>query len=244
MKRWLALLLAAALCFSLTACGGNESTSGGNESASKDKLIADAELLDKPTFINDFNDNRARIESNYIGNPYKFTVEIRSIESDYALCNCIPFDKDNLELVSIGAGSFKFVNMKVYLPSDALSELESNTIISVVGTFDSLDKDENGNDILIVKPANMISDTFDINGKIIYEEEDIVNNTKLLLIQALGIENMENMDAGIIVGYQFPLDLVSNFKTDDTINVSAKLTHTTRPKGSDISFVNPTIIDE
>ena len=160
------------------------------------------------------------------------------------MCNCIPFDKDNLELVSIGAGSFKFVNMKVYLPSDALSELESNTIISVVGTFDSLDKDENGNDILIVKPANIISDTFDINGKIIYEEEDIVNNTKLLLIQTLGIENMENMNAGIIVGYQFPLDLVSNFKTDDTINVSGKLTHTTRPKGSDISFVNPTIIDE
>lgn len=243
MKRLIALLLAAALSLSLAACGGNESTSGGHGSTSEDKQITDSELLDKPAFINDFNDNKARIESNYIGNTYKFTVEIKSIESDYALCDCIPFDKDNLDLVSNGVDSFKFVNMKIYLPSDELAELESNTIMSVVGTFDSLDKDNNSNDILIVKPANIVSDIFDINGKIIYEEEDIVNDTKLLLIQTLGIENMESMNAGIIVGYKFPLDLVSNFKTDDTINVSGKLTHTTRPKGSDISFVNPTIIE-
>ena len=82
MKRWMALLLAAVLCFSLAACSGDK----GGEAKEKDNGPMTKEELSEAAEEKSFPDldttNKAKLET-YVGEVYKISGYINSIESDY-----------------------------------------------------------------------------------------------------------------------------------------------------------------
>lgn len=91
MKRLIALLLAAALSFSLVACGGNENDAVDEENA----------IEATPTDVyNDVKENEARA----LQNTYKVTGEIDSIAADSCKIDNLIIYLDNDTLINLNKG--------------------------------------------------------------------------------------------------------------------------------------------
>ena len=164
MKKLLALVLAAALVFSLAACGdsgaedtetpstGNgdttqsETPSDGREDA-KEEMLANAPLLNILEMKQAFNENKIRAEETYLGNSFKIFGIVREIESEY--CD-IYFPTS-------------WFTLRVYMDKEELKELNTGEGINIVGTLESFEKGKDStwdeppeNDIININPAYYI----------------------------------------------------------------------------------------
>lgn len=122
MKRLLALLLAAVLALSLVACGNNESSeSKESDTTTKEELL---EVAEEKSFSDLDTANEAKLDT-YVGDIYKISGYISSIESDYLVIQEeTPVDGP------IDAAKFC---IHVYLDTEVLAELDSWENITVVG---------------------------------------------------------------------------------------------------------------
>ena len=157
MKRLLALLLAAGMCLALVACGdtgdtaNSDTTNNGNEaqtqineaqeqtgSEAEDaaKVLENYTDLDVKTFYDDCG-NVARLNTTYVGNAYKFTVETFYIENDYILADKL-YNPDSNSYFS------PYIFIKIYLPQEVLAEIELGEDITVIGAIDYIDEYEAG----------------------------------------------------------------------------------------------------
>ena len=78
-KRFLALLLAAVLPLSLTACGGNGNGAGSSDGASaeattsKEELLEQAENITFTELLTALQENKLRAQETYVGNVYTYS---------------------------------------------------------------------------------------------------------------------------------------------------------------------------
>ena len=160
MKKLLALMLAAVLALSLVACGGgsetgdNNTPSGGEDSTpsmTKEEMLETATALNLAELRNEFNENKVRAESTYIGNIFTFTDFVREIGTD-----CIAMS-----------------NFYVYLPKEEIIELNRYDMITIVGRIDNLegtpvfDVDKLNNEkIYEIKDAHYVTNEFDLIGTV------------------------------------------------------------------------------
>lgn len=157
MKKLLALMLALVLALSLAACGGSgagdtntpgdgsEDTAGADKPS--DKSIAAA--FSYSSFISAYNDNELKAKNTYIGNNYKISAFVRSVESDF----CI------LEILEATAQDYVF---KAELPIDDLLELSTGQRVTVEGSIAAIE----GRQILITS-ASLVSDNFEVEAAVL-----------------------------------------------------------------------------
>ena len=120
MKKGISLLLAGVLAVSLAACGNSETNT-----MTKEELL---EVAEEKSFSDLETANEAKLDT-YIGDIYKISGYISSIESDYlVLQEETPADG------SIKAATFC---IHVYLDTEVLAELESWENITVIGEIAS-----------------------------------------------------------------------------------------------------------
>lgn len=150
MKKLLALMLAAALAFSLVACGGGSGTgdtntpsgngdttstdtpNGGEDntpSMTKEEMLEQAEEVSHGDIQNASIENIANAKQLYCNKILKLRGTIRTINEDY---------------VVIGQYPANYV-VDVYLPVEEIVTLKEGMVISVVGktTDEILDETEN-----------------------------------------------------------------------------------------------------
>ena len=123
MKKLLALMLAAALALSLVACGG-----GGAGDTQQEAVMTKEEMLEnaeEKTFADFPADNKAFAES-CIGDIYKITGWVLSVESDYVRLATSNSDGS-------GASDLSVIYLHVYLPVDDLAGLKINDKLTIVG---------------------------------------------------------------------------------------------------------------
>lgn len=122
MKRLIALLLAAALSLSLAACGNSESSGAKeNDTMTKEELL---EAAEEKSFSDLDTANKAKLDT-YVGDIYKISGYISSIESDYLV-----IQEETPADGPIDAAKFC---IHVYLDTEELAELASWQNITVVG---------------------------------------------------------------------------------------------------------------
>ena len=127
MKRWMALLLAAALCFSLAACSGDKGGEAKEEESgpmTKEEL---AEAAEEKSFPDLDTTNKAKLET-YVGEVYKISGYINSIESDYLVLQEEGLPKKEGQTIKAA----KFC-IHVYLDTETLAGLSEWDQITVVG---------------------------------------------------------------------------------------------------------------
>lgn len=126
MKKLLALILAAALALSLVACGGGSGTGDTNTpeetTMTKEEML---EVAEEKTFADFPADNKAFAE-NCIGDIYKITGWVLSVESDYVQLATSTSDGK-------GANQLSVIYLHVYLPVSELAGLEINDEVTIVG---------------------------------------------------------------------------------------------------------------
>lgn len=111
MKKFLALLLAVVLCFSLVACGGGKTPT-------KEELLATAETVSSADIKNDSNQNIVMAKEKYCNKTLLLSGCVRNIKEDH------------IEL-SDSYGSNYIID--VYLSTEEIATLKSNQAITVVG---------------------------------------------------------------------------------------------------------------
>lgn len=129
MKKIIALFLAAIMCLSLIACGGNnapetnetptETTAPEEVKMSKDEMLAIAEEYTAGDIQNDSIENIARAKQKYCNKTILLSGTVRNIQEDY------------IELSAMYSANYI---IDVYLPIDELVMLEQGQYITVVGT--------------------------------------------------------------------------------------------------------------
>ena len=126
MKKLLALMLAAALALSLVACGGG--SGAGDTNTPEETTMTKEEMLEvaeEKTFADFPADNKAFAE-NCIGDIYKITGWVLSVESDYVRLATSTSDGK-------GANQLSVIYLHVYLPVSELAGLEINDEVTIVG---------------------------------------------------------------------------------------------------------------
>ncbi len=234
-KRFLALLLAAVLPLSLTACGGNGNGAGSSDGASaeattsKEELLEQAENITFTELLTALQENKLRAQETYVGNVYTYSECVTAIEEDYA------------EL----SGS-----VKVYLPKDDLMNLNVDERITVVGTIDSLDLTETSETIngfefsstapaVEMKPAYYVDNRFEVTGpiemrymKLVELSGSVVDQTGLesaWLFEMSSDMGMVNLEEAIPVEHHVGQNITSlpidgqEVANGDTITISCQL---------------------
>ena len=139
MKRLIVLLLAAALAFSLAACGdGNSEIEQG-----KDELLKNATEVAFEDLPNSSNKARAEQE---IGNVYLITQTISEIGENY--CDLSPVQYISTD--SYGRDSYNISRstiIRVYLPAETLAELNFGDEITIVGEISDIIDVENNQQV-------------------------------------------------------------------------------------------------
>ena len=148
MKKILALLLAAVMCLSLAACGGdgtdnkteNEAT---NEAVSNEDIWNSAEEISAEKLWENIGGNAAKAET-YVGKTLKITGTVIEIEKDN--CYIMSHANENSTINHFEDG-VKFdceFGIRVYLEAEELAELNIGDVITFAGVVDSTGDEEYG----------------------------------------------------------------------------------------------------
>ncbi len=120
MKKFIALVLAAVLCFSLTACG--------DKTLTKDEMLAVAEEYSANDILNDSIENIVNAKQKYCNKTLLLSGTVREIKEDH------------IELAAYYGAAYI---IDVYLSADELGNLKSGQLIEIVGvTTDELIENE------------------------------------------------------------------------------------------------------
>ncbi|MBQ8502820.1 MAG: hypothetical protein IJ491_00900 [Clostridia bacterium] len=167
MKKIIALLLAAIMCLSLIACGGNnapetnetptETTAPEEVKMSKDEMLAIAEEYTAGDIQNDSIENIARAKQKYCNKTILLSGTVRNIQEDY------------IELSAMYSANYI---IDVYLSLDELVLLEQGQYITVVGTTtdEIIDASENVAEYTFdyshyqMPDAYFVKDTLEVTG--------------------------------------------------------------------------------
>lgn len=167
MKKIIALFLAAIMCLSLIACGGNnapetnetptETTAPEEVKMSKDEMLAIAEEYTAGDIQNDSIENIARAKQKYCNKTILLSGTVRNIQEDY------------IELSAMYSANYI---IDVYLPIDELVMLEQGQYITVVGTTtdEIIDASENVAEYTFdyshyqMPDAYFVKDTLEVTG--------------------------------------------------------------------------------
>ena len=125
MKKLLALILAAALALSLVACGGG---GAGDNPEPEETVMTKEEMLEQAeekTFA-DFPAGNKAFAENCIGDIYKITGWVLSVESNYVRLATSTSDGK-------GANQLSSIYLHVYLPTSELAGLTINDEVTIVG---------------------------------------------------------------------------------------------------------------
>ena len=131
MKKLLALILAAALALSLVACGGDSGAedtntpNSGNTTPTKEEMLESAETITITDIYKSVESNKVNANETYIGNIYIISGTVHKIENDY-----IELYESN---ISYNA------TVKVYMSTNDIKELETNSSIEIVGEISVID---------------------------------------------------------------------------------------------------------
>ena len=142
MKKLTALLLAAILALSLTACGGGEGTSEGGD-MTKEELLDVAEERTAEEINEDINGNEAKANT-YLDQIYVITGRVVEISSAYCVVMAKASESDSIihfENLERYNAEFCF---HVHLPEETLAELEISTDITFVGIISGVGSEEYG----------------------------------------------------------------------------------------------------
>ena len=181
MKKWIALLLAAILCFSLAACGEKTAESANDttdvtesetETAETVTLTKDEMLTGAvPMTRDDVNKSIGNIAfaKTLIGNTYTFGGEVFSVAEDHAI---VTFYISDNEGAYATVANVMVANL--YLPIDELVALESGQRLSFVGKLDDVSTHTEsipdwGTETvtgMVFKNAAIVSDRFESTGKL------------------------------------------------------------------------------
>ena len=135
MKRAIPLMLAAALAFSLMACGGGNTGPDGG----KDALLKNASEIAFEDLPNSSNKAKAQQE---IGKIYLITQTVSEIGENY--CDLSPVQYISTD--SYGRDSYQISRstiIRAYLPVEALAELNFGDEITIVGEISDVIDVEN-----------------------------------------------------------------------------------------------------
>lgn len=200
MKRWIALLLAAALALSLAACGGSdsggESNNGTDNSNEVNELLNNADELDLREMNETVLNNIADANNTYVGNNYKVEGYITEIKGEYC---------------SISSSVSSQVSIHAYLEEDELAKLNRYENITIVGQIENDFVDASSFPIfeyyVDMKPAYLVSDISEITGEIVEIQTDL--STPLCQIGATAVF--------------LDIDTLNTLNVGDTITVEGKL---------------------
>ncbi len=131
MKKLLALMLAAALALSLTACGGDTFSESPSEVPSapptKEEMLQTAEHTTMESLNGAIFDNVVRAEDDYVGKAFIIPGFVDDITED----GCVLCDNESFRY---------FITAK--LPTDELKTLDSGDLVSVVGLVSEFEEGE------------------------------------------------------------------------------------------------------
>ena len=192
MKKWIALLLAVAMCLTLMACGGKapeaeaekEETTAETEAAkpatlTKDEMLGTAVALTRDEI--DKSITNIAFAKSLIGTVYTFGGEIWSVEEDHAVITFYIQDGPNS---AYGTASNVMV-AHLYLPLEELIQLEHQQRFNFVGRLDDVTTHQEtipdwGTDTvvdLVFESAAIVSDRFEKTGVLRSPNESYGNNS-------------------------------------------------------------------
>lgn len=216
MKRTIAILLALILLLSLAACGGDspseeaETLLSEETELSMDELLAKAQPLSILELNEEIRDNKARALSTYKDGVYT----IWGIVSDI-----------NTDSVEIKAG-YDYKRVRVFLPIEELIEIDTNSVIQVVGTITDIQEETRqlssytfDYNIVILENAHFVKDDYEIKNA---EISNIVYDRSTYKYQcSVKDENLE------YVYFICSYDQISNYQWNNfekfTVSASGKI---------------------
>lgn len=183
MKKILPLILAAALMLSLAACSKEENTSDNSQDVSENTQIIElSEVYDCAS------DNLANATETYVGNSYQIFAFVTDIQADYCTLTFYNFG-------SIG-GDTDSQELRAYLPSETLSNLQKGCGINIAGTIESIEKQDrevSGYNLkclcVNMKEANYIDNIHELTGII---KEVNLNESYCIVTQNVQANNFQS----------------------------------------------------
>lgn len=184
MKKIIALLLVAVMCFSLAACGGDKETNNNSEpqtnnsgsqqeennnsetaTLTKDEMLNSAQALTREEI--DKSIENVAFAKSLIGNVYTFGGTIESIEEDHAVTTFYIVDENG----NYATSEFVMV-ANLYLSTDELINLEAEQRLSFVGKLEDVTSREEtipdwGTETIVemvFKSVAVVSDRFEETG--------------------------------------------------------------------------------
>lgn len=169
MKKILALMLAATLALSLTACGGDSGAgdtntpsggngdttstntpSGGNGTQTKEEMMENADTVTIDRLASDFSNNIVSAKDEYIGKSFIVPGIVYEIRED----SCI--------LSVFYTVSYDEYFIKANIPADELKRLNTKDIVTIVGVITDLEEatDNWGGEQVNVNYINMTNAYF------------------------------------------------------------------------------------
>ena len=211
MKKILPLILAAALMLSLAACSKEENTSDNSQDVSENTQIIElSEVYDCAS------DNLANATETYVGNPYQIFAFVTDIQADYCTLTFYNFG-------SIG-GDTDSQELRAYLPSETLSNLQKGCGINIAGTIESIEKQDrevSGYNLkclcVNMKEANYIDNIHELTG--------IINEVNLNESYCIVTQNVQanNFQSTINVISYLDAESLKSLNEGDTITLEGNM---------------------